>query len=288
MAKSFEILAPVRRSSPLVFASPHSGSDYPAHFLAASRLDPLTIRFSEDAFVDELFAAAPSLGAPLLLAKFPRSFVDPNREAHELDPDMFEDHLPASANTASPRVACGLGCIPKVIASGEEIYKRKLRFAEAKARINGLYQPYHQALQGLLDETWRLFGCCLLIDCHSMPSLGGPMDSDPGCKRAGMVLGDLFGVSCAPYVTAAVERLLKEMRYKTKRNAPYSGGFTTSHYGHPGRGFHVLQIEINRALYMNEKTMARESGLPLLALNIRRLIEGLTGLDWDKLKPGNP
>src|SRR6516225_6934124 len=163
---------PVARRLPLVFASPHSGSEYPADFVAASRLDPLALRQSEDSFVDELFAAAPQLGAPLLSARFPRAYLDVNREAYELDPTMFSDALPSYVNAGSPRVRMGLGTIARIVANGEEIYAGKLCFAEARRRIEQLYRPYHRALRGLVEETAALFGGYLLIDCHSMPSGG--------------------------------------------------------------------------------------------------------------------
>ncbi len=280
----YEIRAPVEQTAPLIFASPHSGRDYPSAFLALSRLDPLSLRLSEDAFVDEIFAAAPALGAPLLLANFSRAFLDPNREAYELDPEMFEDAPPDCVNAASPRVAGGLGSIARVVASGEEIYKGKLRFEDAQARIKAFYDPYHQALRGLLDATRGRFGRCLLIDAHSMPSVGGPMDSDPGRRRVDMVLGDCGGFSCAPAVTETVERSLQGMGFEVRRNVPYSGGFTTRHYGDPKNCVHVLQIEINRALYMDEKKMTRGPGLPELTENIGRLIKVLAGMDWDILK----
>src|SRR5215831_21131274 len=165
-----DLQRPVTRRFPLVLASPHSGSEYPADLLAASRLDPMALRRSEDSFVDELFGAAPQLGVPLLSARFPRAYVDVNREAYELDPGMFADDLPKFVNAGSPRVRMGLGTIARIVASGEEIYAKKLLFAEARRRIEQLYQPYHQALRGLVKETETQFGGCLLVDCHSMPS----------------------------------------------------------------------------------------------------------------------
>ena len=182
--------APAEQTVPLVFASPHSGAEYPASFIAASRLDAVALRRSEDAFVDDIFAIATEFGAPLLKATFPRAYVDPNREPFELDATMFDAPLPGYVNTASPRVAAGLGTIAKVVTSGEEIYRGKLRFDEVRRRIDSLYYPYHAALQRLLDRTRERFGVCLLIDCHSMPSIGGPMDSDPGLKRFDAVLGE--------------------------------------------------------------------------------------------------
>lgn len=271
----YDILAPAEQTAPLVFASPHSGRDYPSGFIAASGLDSLRLRRSEDAFIDEVFAAAPSLGAPLLRATFPRAYVDPNREAYELDPDMFEDQLPNYVNVSSPRVACGLGTIAKLVNSGEEIYMDKLRFEDIRERIETHYIPYHKALRGLLDSTRQRFGHCLLIDCHSMPSVGGPMDRDPGLSRVDMVLGDRNGTSCAPAVTQTAEQTLKDMGFVVRRNDPYSGGFTTRHYGDPKGGVHVLQIEINRAIYMDEEMVERGPGLPALAQKASRLIQAL-------------
>ncbi|MGH7061215.1 MAG: N-formylglutamate amidohydrolase, partial [Stellaceae bacterium] len=178
---------PPRRAVPLVVASPHSGADYPDEFLAAARLDPLTLRRSEDSFVDEIFAAAPDFGAPLLAARFPRAYLDANREPWELDPTMFSDVLPSFVNTRSPRVRMGLGTIARVVASGEEIYARKLRFAEARGRVDALYQPYHHALRRLIDETETNFGGYLLIDCHSMPSAASAVSGQGG---ADIILGD--------------------------------------------------------------------------------------------------
>src|SRR6266852_8821929 len=165
-AGMLDLQQPVARRLPLVLASPHSGAEYPADFLAASRLDPLALRRSEDSFVDELFAAAPRLGAPLLAARFPRAYVDVNREAYELDPTMFAETLPDFVNARSPRVRMGLGTIARIVASGEEIYARKLRFAEARWRVDSLYHPYHHALRRLVDETAAAFGLYLLLDCH--------------------------------------------------------------------------------------------------------------------------
>ncbi len=277
--KPCDVQAPAEQTAPLVFASPHSGRLYPPDFVAASRLDPIRLRRSEDAFVDEIFAAAPAHGAPLLRAHFARAYVDPNREAFELDPAMFEDALPDYVNTTSVRVAVGLGTIAKVVTSGEEIYRTSLRFEDARRRIEACYVPYHETLRGLLEATRRRFGACLLIDCHSMPSVGGPMDADPGLRRVGVVLGDCHGTACAPAVTDMAERELKAMRFTVTRNDPYAGGFTTRHYGAPKDGVHVLQIEINRAHYMDEATVARGAGLPPLVRRITRLIEAMARID---------
>ena len=261
-----EVLRPAVHSVPLVFASPHSGRDYSAEFVASARLDLHGLRRSEDSFVDELFAAAPELGAPLLTAKFPRAFCDVNREAWELDPAMFEGPLPDWVNTTSARVGAGLGTIARIVASGETIYRRKLEFAEARARIEGLWQPFHQALRDLLDETRSRFGRCLLIDCHSMPGM-----SQPSRERADIVLGDAHGTSCAPRVIRRVEDCLTEMGFRVRRNDPYAGGYITRHYGRPREGTHALQIEICRSIYMDERRIER---LP----QFTAVQEGLTGL----------
>lgn len=278
--KSHEVIAPERQTVPLVFASPHSGCDYPADFVAASRLDPVTLRRSEDSFVDELFSAAPKLGAPLIRALFPRAYVDPNREPFELDQSMFADRLPAYANTGSPRVAVGLGTIARVVANGADIYRGKLLAAEALQRIRRHYWPYHRSLQGLVEQTRAAFGSCLLVDCHSMPSVGGPMDRDPGRNRMDFVLGDCHGTACAPAIIDAVERQLRDLGYHVARNAPYSGGFVTRHYGQPTAGTHCLQIEINRYLYMDETRIVRGPGMPRLARDMQAMIAMLAGLNW--------
>jgi len=284
LERPYEVLAPAAQTVPLVFASPHSGRTYPPEFVAASRLDPLTLRRSEDSFVDELFGAAPSLGAPLLKALFPRAYVDPNREPYELDPSMFDGRLPDFANTGSPRVAAGLGTIARVVCNGAEIYDQKISASEALSRIDTFYRPYHNALGALLDATTDRYGIALLIDCHSMPSVGGPMDKDPGLRRVDFVLGDCHGAACAPALTDAVAAILKDEGYVVTRNAPYAGGFTTRHYGRPGDGLHALQIEINRALYMDEATYERKPYFATLSGHMSALIDALTRFEWRALQ----
>jgi len=267
-----DLQLPVARILPLVLASPHSGTEYPANFLAVSRLDPVSLRRSEDSFVDELFGAGPRLGAPLLSARFPRAYVDVNREAYELDPDMFVDALPKFVNAGSPRVRMGLGTIARIVASGEEIYAKKLCFAEAQRRIEQLYRPYHRALRGLVEETAALFGGYLLIDCHSMPSGG---DSARERSGADIVLGDCHGVSCGPQFVDAARRFLVERGFAVAINAPYAGGFTTGHYGRPSVQRHALQIEVNRALYMNERDYQRKDYFPRLVQDLAELVDHL-------------
>ncbi len=279
VAASIEIHAPSEQTAPVVFASPHSGADYSDHFIARARLSPLALRRSEDSFVDEIFAAAPGHGAPLLRALFPRAYVDANREPYELDPGMFADALPEWVNSRSPRVRGGLGTIARVVANGAEIYRDKLRFAEAEHRIATHYRPYHAALKSLLAATRGRFGGCLLIDCHSMPSVGGPMDADSGRARVDFVLGDRYGSSCADAVTDHVDRALSRFGYRVERNQAYAGGFITAHYGKPETGIHALQIEINRRLYMDERGITRLPYFDTLRAHIGQVIEGLTKID---------
>ncbi len=269
------VQAPREQTAPLVFCSPHSGTDYSDMFKRASRLDFATLRKSEDSHVDALFGAAAELGAPLLCALFPRAFVDPNREPFELDPAMFEDRLPDYVNTASPRVAAGLGTIARVVCNGAEIYRRKLRFAEAVERINGCYRPYHEALKDLITDTKQRFGYAVVVDCHSMPSVGGPMDRDPGAKRVDFVLGDAYGTSCHAALAAAAETYLRKLGHAVSRNMPYAGGFTTRHYGNPATRSHALQIEINRALYMDEDSYERRPAFAELRAQMTGLMREL-------------
>jgi N-formylglutamate amidohydrolase len=277
-APPFDIRTPESQSVPLVFASPHSGRDYPQEFVAGARLDPLSLRRSEDSFIDDLFGAAPDHGAPLLHALFPRAFIDPNREPFELDQEMFSDRLPDYVNTESSRVAAGLGTIPKVVSSGQNIYPRKLTFAEAAVRIDSYYRPYHKALENLIDDTRKRFGYCVVVDCHSMPSVGGPFDPDAGRGRADFIIGDCFGSSCAPYITDAIERTIRSFGYVATRNKPFAGGFTTRHYGQPRDGVHTVQIEINRALYMDETRIEKNAGFDLLAAQMTDVIAALATL----------
>ena len=275
----FLLERPPLQAAPLVLASPHSGRHYPASFIAASRLDPVSLRRSEDGFVEELFADAPSHGVPLLSATFPRVYCDANREAWELDPGMFDGPLPDFVNSASPRVGAGLGTIARVVASGETVYRRRLSFNEAADRIRALWEPYHAALSGLIGETVRRFGCCLLIDCHSMPSLPG----EPG-RAADMILGDAHGTSAGPRATRLLEETLSGFGYRLRRNDPYAGGYVTRHYGRPREGVHVIQLEIARSLYMDERRVQRLPGLATLRADMDRLVASLVASDWDFLR----
>jgi N-formylglutamate amidohydrolase len=253
-----ETMEPACLSSPLVFSSPHSGLRYPTRFLEASRLDPLTLRRSEDAYVDELFLPCVSLGAPLVRALFPRAYLDVNREPYELDPKVFDGPLPDFANTRSLRVAVGLGTIPRVVGDAQAIYKHPLPVNVGLARIDVLYRAYHKRLQALVERAVQRFGRALVIDCHSMPSNAADV--------AGwdIVLGDRFGASAAPIVTETLEASLRASGYRVRRNKPFAGGYITECFGAPQRDVHAVQIEIARALYLDEARIVRNERWTML------------------------
>lgn len=279
---AFEVRATVEQRVPFVFSSPHSGRHYPARFLAMSRLDALAIRRSEDCFVDELFAAAVALGAPLIAANFPRSYLDANREPFELDPRMFREPLPAFANIRSPRVAGGLGTIPKLVGEGLDIYAGRLPLTEALHRIEIVYRPFHDTLKRLLSDTRMRFGHAVLVDCHSMPASVRIGDSG---MRPDFIVGDRFGTSAAAALSDCAIGLLTSMGFAVGHNKPYAGGFITEHYGRPARGIHALQIEVNRGLYMNERTLEKTAGFDVLAADMRRFCSGLMAFSDSILGP---
>ncbi len=275
----FRLLMPERPFSPVVFTSSHSGRSYGADLLPGVRLCSPALRRSEDSFVDELFSAAPEYGAPLLAANFPRAFCDANREPWELDPAMFADPLPNWVNTTSARVTAGLGTIAKVVASGEPIYSTKLPFAEAERRIRTYWRPFHAALVGLISDIKARFGYCWLIDCHSMPTSNQIRRS--GGRSVDFVLGDLHGASCASRATRFIESYLSGCGYVVRRNDPYAGGFITAHYGKPADDIHVLQIEIARALYMDESRIERLVSFPTVQQQMTDMISALTREVYD-------
>lgn len=249
---SYSVIRPFPQTVPFVLSSPHSGRVYPQEFVAETRLDPVTLRRSEDCLVDQLFAGVGNLGAPLISAIFPRAYLDLNREPYELDPELVSEPLPAHANAHSIRVASGLGTVARIVADGEPIYPGTLSLATVLARIEQLYFPFHRELNALLTETARGFGYAVLLDCHSMPSAA----MSPGSgNRPDIVLGDRFGVSADSDVTAALRDSFEARGFKVQMNRPYAGGYITEHYGRPGRGFHAVQIEINRGLYLHERTL---------------------------------
>jgi N-formylglutamate amidohydrolase len=249
-AEPVVIRKPRGQRVPFIFASPHSGRFYPLSFAQSSRLDAISLRRSEDAFVDELFDSVTELGAPLICARFPRAFVDANRAPGELDPAMFDAPLNA-VGPRSPRVAAGLGVIPRVVRDGLEIYGTRLPAGEAAFRLEHFYRPYHAALADLVEQTCAEFGVAVVIDCHSMP---------PPAKAHDIVLGDCYGEAAAPELIGQTQKILSGLGFSVARNAPYAGGYTTHLYGRPHEGVHAIQVEVSRALYLDETLMEKSAG----------------------------
>jgi len=277
----FDILEPEHWRGPIVFNSPHSGNVYPQEFLAASRLEMSALRRSEDSFVDQLVAGVVARGYPLMRAHFPRCYVDVNREPYELDPRMFNGRLPSFANTRSMRVAGGLGTVARVVGDAQEIYHHRIPVDDALQRIESLYKPYHRALRKLVTRVHRDFGAAILIDCHSMPSATGRDDR----PRADIVLGDRYGTSCAGSVMEIVESTLRSQGYTVSRNKPYAGGFITEHYGNPSLGLHTVQLELNRALYMDERSFTPTASFDRVAGDLEWLSDRLADIPLDELRP---
>ncbi|MDJ0824571.1 MAG: N-formylglutamate amidohydrolase [Rhodobacter sp.] len=257
MTKAPYILkAPTRQSTSVVFASPHSGRDYPWSFLRQTVLDERAIRSSEDAFVDLLFDSAPDHGAPLLAATAPRAFIDVNRSADELDPALIEG---VRKTTHNPRVTSGLGVIPRVVANGRSIYRGKMTLDDARGRLRDYWRPYHDRLKLLLDATQAAHGEAILIDCHSMPHEAIDSIGTSKAPHPQIVLGDRFGAAADQYVVDRIEAAFAAAGLRVARNSPFAGAYTAQHYGRPSKGQHVIQVEIDRSLYMNER-LVRPSG----------------------------
>src|SRR5579864_2786273 len=210
LSSPFEITEPARWRAPIIFNSPHSGTVYPHEFLITTRIDMATLRRSEDSFMDELIAGLADKGFALMRVNFPRSYVDVNREPYELDPRMFHGRLPSFANTRSMRVAGGLGTIPRVVGDGQDIYTDRLSFEDALRRIENLYKPYHRALRRLINKAHQTFGTVVLVDCHSMPSIGVSRDEP---SRPDLVIGDRYGTSCAAVLADMVEDTMGRFGY---------------------------------------------------------------------------
>ena len=223
------------------------------------------------------------IGATLMHAHFPRAYLDVNREPYELDPQMFSGEPPSFVNAASVRVAGGLGTIPRIVADQEEIYRAKMPFGEALDRIGAIYFPFHAALAALLEETRQRFGIAVLVDCHSMPSTVRAL---PGGRRPDIVLGDRFGTSASNRIVAAAVKGLSALGYDVMRNKPYAGGYITERYGQPASGVHAIQIEINRALYADERTYALTAAFARVRSDLMRFVEGFAGAV--EADPGQP
>src|ERR1700742_3963132 len=278
----FEMGEPPSWRAPIIFNSPHSGSVYPDEFLKASRIDLTSLRRSEDSFMDELIADLSDRGFPTVRVNFPRSYVDVNREPYELDPRMFSGRLPSFANTRSMRVAGGLGTIPRVVGDGQEIYRERLLVDDALTRIETLYKPYHRALRRLINRVHQTFGTVVVVDCHSMPSIGVSRDEP---RRPDLVIGDRYGTSCSPLLPDRVEETMSRLGYSIGRNKPYAGGFITEHYGNPASGLHAIQLELNRAIYMDERRREKGPRFAQVADDFATLADSLATVPLGDLGP---
>jgi N-formylglutamate deformylase len=275
-ARPYTVQVPAERLVPFIFASPHSGRIYPERFLRLTRLSGVSLRRSEDAYVDHLFGEVATLGAPLIAARFPRAYLDVNRAPGELDPAMFEGPLKLPVEQTSSRVSAGLGVIPRVVRDGAEIYRGKLEPKEAEERLSRLHRRYHAALASLVRETRAQFGAAVVIDCHSMPSATGAPD---------IVLGDRYGTAASHLLLRRAEQAFSAKGFSVGRNVPYAGGYTTHLYGEPGRGIHALQIEVNRALYLDEERIEPLQTFERIRARAMAAIRDLVSLDVNALRP---
>jgi N-formylglutamate deformylase len=277
---AYEVLHPEKHTSCVVFASPHSGRDYPWSFLRKTILDEHFIRTSEDAYVDRLFECAPQFGASFLKAGAPRAYVDLNRNADELDPALIEGVFRRGNN---PRIASGLGVIPRVVAGGRSIYRGKINQIEAQNRINQYWHPYHNMLQKLLDAARERHGQAVLVDCHSMPheAMDGVVKS--GMRRPDIVLGDRFGASATGEVVDRLEEAFTAAGFVVTRNAPFAGAYITQAYGHPSKGQHAVQVEIDRSIYMNEKLIRPNGDFETVQAALRDVVKEVVQIGQDRI-----
>src|SRR5882724_4041190 len=278
----FTIVEPPVWRAPIIFNSPHSGSIYPDEFLSASRIDLPGLRRSEDSFMDELIGGLSGRGFPTVTVNVPRAYVDVNREPYELDPRRCAGRLPSFANARATRVAGGLGTEPRVVGDGQEIYRERLSVDDALGRIEALYKPYHRALRRLINKAHQTFGTVVVVDCHSMPSIGVLRDEP---RRPDMVIGDRYGTSCAPLLPDLVEETMTGLGYSVGRNKPYAGGFITEHYGNPASGLHTVQLELNRAIYMDERRREKGPRFAQVAADFGKLAEMLATISPGELGP---
>lgn len=248
-AESYHLTEPKTRDTSVIFSSPHSGRRYSADFLAQTQLDSHSIRSSEDAFVDLLIDTAPTCGAPLIAAQAPRAFIDLNRAEDELDPGVIDGIARGMHN---PRISSGLGVIPRVVANGRAIYRGKIPLSDAQTRITRFWHPYHRALRNLIRQSQERFGEAVLIDVHSMPHEAIEAHAKPGFLRPQVILGDRFGATAGRDVMDRVEAAFVGAGLRVVRNAPFAGAYITQAYGRPLQSQHVVQVEIDRALYLDE------------------------------------
>ncbi len=267
---------PCGQELPIVLDSPHSGRSYPEDFRFSAPRS--WVRLAEDTYVEELYSGAPEIGATLIEARFPRSYIDPNRDLQDLDEALLAEPWPLSLQRG-PKTALGVGLVWKLVrdSAGNAIplYDRMLSVAEVQRRIALCYVPYHAAVQEALDRAHSRFGAAWHINCHSMQSVGDALSSDPGRERADFVLGDRDATTCAPAFTAFVSATLAAKGYRVAINDPFKGVELVKKHGRPTEGRHSLQIEINRKLYMDEKTLEKHAGFDRLHRDLNEFLHQL-------------
>ena len=254
------IVEPATLTSGVVFALPHSGRDYGVSFLNQSILDKISIRSSEDAFLDQLIDGIEKYGAPKIVANAPRAFIDLNRSTDELDPALISG---IKNNMRNPRISSGLGVIPRVVSHGKEIYRGKLSLEQAQSRIEYYWKPYHKDLSTLLKRAQSIYGQSLLIDMHSMPHEAVSTQSS-FISAPEIVVGDRFGMSSDPEFTNLIVSILKQHGFRVAKNTPFAGAFITKHHGKIKERTHAIQLEIDRSLYMDEERISPNSGFEKL------------------------
>ena len=275
-AEPFHLTLPIGARGPFVFASPHSGGVYPADLGAAAGLSRASLRSAEDALVDRLISAGPDHGAALIAGRLSRAYVDLNRDPAELDPVLIED-CPGAEVTA--KVAAGFGVIPRRTGDGATLYDRRLTLAESRSRLEAVHAPYHTALAGLMQDAHRRLGVAILIDWHSMPSraAGGQGRTTRGPD---VILGDRHGAACRARLTRRLRALFEGAGWRVGLNRPYAGGYSTQLWGRPDEGFQAVQIELNRALYLDEKTLEPSGDFTRCEAVLDRVIGAVCAEDW--------
>lgn len=262
----------LRRAGPgrFVFASPHSGTVYPAAMRADPALPDASLRSAEDALVDRLVAAGADLGATVLLGRMGRAWVDLNRDPADLDPALIDG---ATDGAVSARTAAGYGVIPRLTGDGRPLYDRRLTLEEATGRIAGTHAPYHAALAEAMHAAHARHGEAVLVDWHSMPARATQGSS--GARGPDVVLGDRHGASCSADLTRRLRRAFEALGWRVALNQPYAGGWTTQRWGRPSEGFHAVQIELNRALYFDEAGRVPGAGWSRTEKGVARVMADL-------------
>ncbi len=257
---------------PVVIDSPHSGLKYPPDFQPTAA--PAAILTTCDRYVDELWGAAPQLGATLIAALFPRAYIDPNRSAKDLDPELLQGPWPGTVD-GSDYTRRGMGLIRRLALPGVPLYERKLAVAEVESRLACYYRPYRERLAQAIETAVARHGRVWHFNCHSMKSQGNAMNTDSGSLRPDFVLSDRHGTTCELRFTRWFAAQLIGMGYTVKINEPYQGGDLVASFGRPREGRNSLQIEINRALYLDEGTYQKNAGFDPLVRNLTSLLAAM-------------